>query len=281
LKIVVGLGNPGKQYEQTRHNVGWMVLDRIADRAGLGGRVKARDASAVVIGRVDGLDLVLAKPTTYMNLSGVAVRKLLARERAPKSEMLVIVDDFALPLGRLRMRGEGSAGGHNGLRSIIAELGTQDFSRLRVGIGEPGRSSVDHVLSRFTPDEQKDVDAVLDAAADAVLAWAREGVDRTANRWNAWKLPAAEETAGVREAAGRAEAVSRAERGRSEADPAEPADPADAPAAGEVGGPAGKDGIRRTTTGWRKLLGRGGGEPTATGRDRSIGDPRPADEGRR
>jgi PTH1 family peptidyl-tRNA hydrolase len=270
VKIVVGLGNPGKRYEQTRHNVGWMVLDRIADRAGLGGRVKARDASAVVIGRVDGLDLVLAKPTTYMNLSGVAVRKLLARERAPKSEMLVIVDDFSLPLGRLRMRGEGSAGGHNGLRSIIAELGTQDFSRLRLGIGEPGRSSVDHVLSRFTPDEQKDLDAVLDAAADAVLAWAREGVDRTANRWNAWKLPAAEEPVAVRDAARRDDGSGPVRGGLMAA----AADPTDVPAAGEVGGPAGSDGIRRTTTGWRKLLGRRGGEPTATQRDRDVGDPR-------
>src|SRR5215210_9514299 len=108
VKIVVGLGNPGKQYEKTRHNVGWMVLDRIADRAGIGGRVKARDAAAVVQGRVDGMDVVLAKPTTYMNDSGVAVRKLLARERAPKADMLVVLDDFALPLGKLRMRGEGS-----------------------------------------------------------------------------------------------------------------------------------------------------------------------------
>ena len=116
MKVVIGLGNPGKQYEQTRHNVGWMVLDRIAERAGWTGRARARDAAATVYGRYAGLDLMLAKPTTYMNLSGVAVRKLLARERAPKSDMLVIVDDFALPLGRLRMRGEVSAGGHNGLK---------------------------------------------------------------------------------------------------------------------------------------------------------------------
>jgi peptidyl-tRNA hydrolase, PTH1 family len=271
VKIVVGLGNPGKPYEKTRHNVGWMVLDRITDRAGLGGRVRARDASAVVIGRVDGLDLVLAKPTTYMNLSGVAVRKLLARERAPKSEMLVIVDDFALPLGRLRMRGEGSAGGHNGLRSIIAELGTQDFSRLRVGIGAPARSSIDHVLSRFDPDEQKVLDAVLDAAADAVLAWARDGIDRTANRWNAWAPPAdllplsaAEATrpgpkhgpsvpgSGQPSPADRGPGIGEAPA--SGDDPARAPGPGETPGPGEVGGPAGADGIRRTSTGWRRLL---------------------------
>ena len=125
MKVVVGLGNPGRQYEGTRHNVGWMVIDRLADRAGWSGRSRARDAAAVVYGRYNGLDLMLVKPTTYMNLSGVAVRKVLARERAPLSELLVVVDDFALPLGRLRLREQGSAGGHNGLRSIVGELGSQ------------------------------------------------------------------------------------------------------------------------------------------------------------
>jgi peptidyl-tRNA hydrolase, PTH1 family len=186
VKIVVGLGNPGRQYEGTRHNVGWMVLDRLAERAGWSGRAKARDAAAVVRGRHDGLDLVLVKPTTYMNLSGVAVRKVLARERAPLSDMLVVVDDFALPLGRIRVREQGSAGGHNGLRSIVGELGSQKFARLRVGIGEPSRNAIDHVLSRFRPAERALLEEVLDAAADAVEDWAREGPARAANRWNAW-----------------------------------------------------------------------------------------------
>src|SRR5687767_5663461 len=150
MKIVVGLGNPGKQYEHTRHNVGWMVLDRLAERAGWVGHARARDAAATVYGRYNGLDLMLVKPTTYMNLSGVAVRKVLARERAPLGDLLVVVDDFALPLGRLRLREQGSAGGHNGLRSIIGEMGSQSFARLRVGIGEPSRGASDHVLSRFT-----------------------------------------------------------------------------------------------------------------------------------
>lgn len=228
VKIIVGLGNPGRQYEETRHNVGWMVLDRIAERAGWSGRAKARNAAAVARGRHGDLDLVLVKPTTYMNLSGVALRKVLARERAPLEDLLVVVDDFALPLGRLRLREEGSAGGHNGLRSIIGEMGTQRFARLRVGIGEPSRTAIDHVLSRFSPGEQAALDEVLDAAADAVEDWAREGPERAANRWNAWLL-----SSDGRPAASR------------------PAPPA-------LGG---GDGIVRTRTGWRKLLPRSGGEP--------------------
>lgn len=189
MKIVVGLGNPGRQYDGTRHNVGWMVLDRIADRAGWSGRAKERDAASVARGRYADTDMVLVKPTTYMNLSGLAVRKVLARERVPMADLLVIVDDFALPLGRLRLREEGSAGGHNGLKSIIAEMGTQRFARLRVGIGEPGQNAVDHVLTRFAPSEQADLAKVLDAAAEAVADWARDGAGRAANRWNAWTLP--------------------------------------------------------------------------------------------
>jgi len=234
VKIVVGLGNPGKQYAATRHNVGWMVLDKLADRAGWTGHAKARDAAATVYGRYRDMDLLLAKPTTYMNLSGVAVRKLLAKHRAPLSDLLVVVDDFALPLGRLRLRGEGSAGGHNGLKSIIAELGTQDFARLRVGIGEPSRSAVDHVLSRFASSEKKTVEEVLTAAADAVEDWAREGVDRSANKWNAWL------------ASGAAEAAN------------EGTIDAETPNAVTPEGVPDKDGIVRRKTGWRRLLpGRG------------------------
>jgi len=186
MKVVVGLGNPGKQYAETRHNVGWMVLDRLAQRAGWTGHARARDAAATVHGRYDGLDLMLVKPTTFMNMSGVAVRKVLARQRAPLEDMLVVVDDFDLPLGRIRMRAEGSAGTHNGLRSIIGELGSQKFARLRVGIGLPSRAAKDHVLSRFSDAERRMLDEVLGAAADAVEEWAREGAARAANKWNAW-----------------------------------------------------------------------------------------------
>ena len=198
LKVVVGLGNPGSQYAGTRHNVGWLVMDRIADRAGWSGKGRQRDASNVVGGRYRSLDITLVKPLTYMNDSGRAVRKVLQREHAPLVDMLVVADDFALPFGKLRFREGGGPGGHNGLRSIIDELGTEKFSRLRVGIDE-----------------------LLDAAADAVEAWAREGTSKAANHFNKFEL--------------------------------RPADTDRLAAPGEVDGPPGADGVRRTKTGWRKV----------------------------
>jgi len=222
LKIVVGLGNPGDQYAKTRHNVGWMVLDRLADRAGWDGRGRSKDASSVVGGRFRGLDLLLVKPQTYMNESGIAVRKVLARERAPLGEMLVVVDDFALPFGKLRFREGGGAGGHNGLGSVIEEMGTEKFSRLRIGIGDPVRNGRDHVLSRFEPDERQRLDELIDAAADAVEAWARDGTSKAANAFNKFEL--------------------------------RPADTDRLAAPGEVDGPPDADGVRKTRTGWRRVL---------------------------
>ena len=186
-KIVVGLGNPGSRYEKTRHNIGWMVLDRLADRSGASGRAKARDAAATVRGRIGDDELILVKPMTYMNESGKAVRKVLARERAPMPDVLVVVDDMALPFGRLRMKARGSAGGHNGLRSIIGEMGTESFARLRIGIGAPQGGAVQHVLGDFEHAEQRHLDMILDAAADAVELWATDGPEVVANRWNGWK----------------------------------------------------------------------------------------------
>jgi PTH1 family peptidyl-tRNA hydrolase len=266
VKLVIGLGNPGKTYADTRHNVGWMALDRLADRAGLAGRARERDAASSVRGQVAGLDVVLAKPLTYMNESGIAVRKLLARHRVPLEDVLVVVDDFALPFGKLRVRPSGTAGGHNGLASIIAELGSRGFARLRIGIGEPRRNAIDHVLSRFAADERKRLPALLDAAADAIADWAREGAPAAANRWNAWSLegttterasvPAEKgPPGGPVGAAGARPAVSGApgEEPAGEAAAGEPR----AAGPGEVGGPPGPDGIRRTRTGWRRVLGRG------------------------
>ena len=226
MRIVVGLGNPGKQYESTRHNVGWMVLDKVAERSGLAGHAKSRDAAATMRGRYNGLDLELVKPMTYMNESGLAVRKVLARERAPLEDLLIVYDDFDLPLGKLRIRGEGSAGTHNGMRSIVGEMGTQKFARLRVGIGEPERNAINHVLTRFAGDERQVLDEVLEAAADAVEDWARDGAARAANKWNSWSPKIAEDTGG--------------------------ADASDGPPADQSQPDA--QGIVRTSTGWRKLL---------------------------
>ena len=244
-KIAVGLGNPGSRYEKTRHNIGWLVLDRLADRIGAGGRAKSKDAAASVRGRLGDDELLLVKPMTYMNLSGVAVRKVLARERVAMADLLVIVDDMALPFGRLRLRERGSAGGHNGLRSIIGEMGTEDFARLRVGIGTPPEGAIEHVLGDFAHAEQRHLDAILDAAADAVELWAREGAHRAANRWNAWQLelPDGTGTARVPSTAGQPPAN----------DPSVTPDPAS-----RVPPRADPDGIVRTLTGWRKLLPRGG-----------------------
>ena len=228
MKLVVGLGNPGSQYAGTRHNIGWMVVDRLADRAGWAGRGRQRDASSVVGGRYHGLDLTLVKPLTYMNESGLAVRKALARDHAPLQDLLVVADDFALPFGKLRFREGGSHGGHNGLRSIVDELQTEKFSRLRIGIGEPGRDVIDHVLSTFEPGERARLDELLDAAADAVETWARVGTSKAANTFYKFELRAAD-----------------AER---------------TAAPGDVDGPAGPDGVRRTKTGWRKILPRAADE---------------------
>jgi PTH1 family peptidyl-tRNA hydrolase len=239
-KIVVGLGNPGSRYEKTRHNIGWMVLDRLADRSGASGRAKARDAAATVRGRIGDDELILVKPMTYMNESGTAVRKVLARERAPLPETLVVVDDMSLPLGRLRMKARGSAGGHNGLRSIIGEMGTESFARLRIGIGAPQGGAVQHVLGDFEHAEQRHLDVILDAAADAVELWATDGPEVVANRWNGWKPDFAEP---------------------------EPKAQTGAPAKQKAEVPTrDADGVVRTRTGWRKLLpdmltGRGKDEP--------------------
>lgn len=221
MKVVVGLGNPGTRYAETRHNIGWLVVDRLADLAGWAGRGRTRDASAVVMGRFRGEDLTLVKPLTFMNDSGLAVRKVLAREHAPLNDLLVVTDDFALPFGKLRFREAGSAGGHNGLRSIIGELGTEKFARLRVGIGDPRRNARDHVLSTFAPDERDRLPELLDAAAEAVETWTREGTSKAANRWNTFTL--------------------------------RPADEDRLSPPGEVDGPPGADGVRRTKTGWRKV----------------------------
>jgi peptidyl-tRNA hydrolase, PTH1 family len=221
VKIVVGLGNPGDQYSKTRHNIGWMVLDRIAERAGWEGKGRTRDAAAIAMGRYRGLDLMIVKPLTFMNESGLAVRKVLAREHAPLVDLLVVADDFALPFGKLRFREGGGPGGHNGLGSIIDELSTEKLSRLRIGIGAPGRGFADHVLTPFAPDERQRLDELLDAGADAVEEWVRHGTSKAANRFNMFEL--------------------------------RPADTELLAPPGAVDGPPDATGIRRTKTGWRKV----------------------------
>ena len=185
MKLIVGLGNPGRRYRLTRHNVGWEVISRLARRA----RIAVDDEdgfSEVGRGSIGGTRVILARPQTYVNVSGEAVRDLRRRHRLRPQDILVVVDDLDLPLGRLRLRASGSAGGHNGLKSIIEALGTTEFPRLRVGIGRPpeGVDPADHVLTRFTSDERAVVDAALDRAAEAIETAIAEGIETAMNRFN-------------------------------------------------------------------------------------------------
>lgn len=186
MKLIVGLGNPDRRYQHTRHNVGWEVIDRLAHRLGVA--VDQEDGWALVgSAKVGRHRVFLAKPQTYVNLSGAAVAHLRRRHRVHLDDLAVIVDDLDLPLGRLRLRPGGSHGGHNGLRSIIDAVGSDAFPRLRVGIGRPpeGVDPADHVLTRFTPEERAVMDPALERAADAVETAIREGLHAAMNRFNA------------------------------------------------------------------------------------------------
>lgn len=187
LRLVVGLGNPGAAYAETRHNLGFSTVDALAERCGAAwSRLPGAD-SLVAVAQPDGLGLVLAKPQTYMNRSGAAVRALLERLELPREQCLVVYDDMDLPFGALRLRVRGSAGTHNGMRSVVAALGTDDVPRLRVGIsqaGGPGRA-IDYVLGTFSEAERAELEDVVGRAADAVLVWAHEGVTTAMNRYNA------------------------------------------------------------------------------------------------
>lgn len=181
--LVVGLGNPGPRYDGTRHNVGFACIDLLAERAGV--RLSDKRQHALIgEGSLAGARVVLAKPRTFMNASGLAARYLLDRYGLRAERMLVVYDDMDLPLGALRVRAQGSSGGHNGLNSINAEVGTSAYPRVRIGIGRPAHGAIEHVLARFTREEQAVVDEALARAADAVEAWLTEGIDAAMNRFN-------------------------------------------------------------------------------------------------
>ena len=184
--LVVGLGNPGEKYENTRHNVGFLTVDELAERARVPvQKLKHRALTNTL--EVGGVKVLLMKPVTYMNLSGEAVRPAADFYKIPPDHVLVISDDTALAVGRLRIRRGGSAGGHNGLKSIIQHLGTDQFPRIRVGVGEkphPDYDLADWVLGRFTGEDKKAMDAAVKRAADAVECLLAEGPDRAMNRFN-------------------------------------------------------------------------------------------------
>jgi len=184
-KLIVGLGNPGKEYERTRHNIGFAVVDAFARQHGI--VVTKRDGQALVgDGRVGEARVFLMKPQTFMNLSGQPVAAFLRQKPLALADILVVTDDIALPVGKLRLRAEGSAGGHNGLKSLIAHLHGPGFPRLRFGVGAPRDPSVqiDFVLGQFSRGEQRDVDETTERAVAALEVWLAEGIERTMNRFN-------------------------------------------------------------------------------------------------
>ena len=184
--LIVGLGNPGAEYEKTRHNVGFRTADLLAKEAGEKiDRAKFRALTRQTV--LAGQKVLLMKPQTYMNNSGEAVHLAALFYRVPVSRILVLSDDVSLPVGRIRVRAEGSAGGHNGLKSIISHLGGQDFPRIKIGVGakpHPDYDMADWVLSNFTPQEEKALAPAVSRAADAVLELLRNGPVSAANRFN-------------------------------------------------------------------------------------------------
>ncbi len=184
-KLIVGLGNPGRDYDDTRHNIGFAVVDAFARQYGIA--VTKKDHQALVgDGRVGETRVFLMKPQTFMNLSGQAVASFLKMKPLEAADILVVTDDIALPLGKLRLRAEGSAGGHNGLKSLIAHLHGQTFPRLRFGVGAPRDPSVqiDFVLGRFGRSERADVDEGIARSIAASEMWLAEGIQSAMNTFN-------------------------------------------------------------------------------------------------
>ncbi len=183
--LIVGLGNPGREYRDTRHNAGFMVIDRLSEVLKIG-ITRAQERALVGSGVDGGRKVILAKPITYMNLSGTAVSALMRFYKVPLENLLLIHDDIDLPLGTLRIRGSGGSGGQKGLASTIERLGTENIARMRVGIGRPPgqKMAADYVLRPFDRDEQELVRLVLDRAADAALLFIRDGIDASMNRYN-------------------------------------------------------------------------------------------------
>ena len=184
--MIVGLGNPGRQYERTRHNTGFRAVDRLAERLNI--RLdKAKFSALLGQGTWNGCRVILLKPQTFMNLSGQAVSEAARFYKIPADHVLVISDDVSLPAGKLRIRGGGSAGGHNGLKNIILHLGTENFPRLRVGVGSPPHPDydmADWVLSSFKGKDAEDILAAAARAAEAVECYITKGADRAMNLYN-------------------------------------------------------------------------------------------------
>lgn len=193
MKLIVGLGNPGPEYAGTRHNVGFDVVDRLARRFAPGAAPRSKFAGLAIDAEIGGEKCMLLKPMTFMNLSGRSVLEAMQFFKLEASrDLLVIVDDLALPCGSIRLRPDGSSGGHNGLSDIGLKLGSNYWARLRIGIDPPGRvRQSDYVLGKFSPDQQQPVEASMAEAALAAEAWATKGLQEAMNRFNTKAAPKA------------------------------------------------------------------------------------------
>jgi len=186
MRNVVGLGNPGREYTHTRHNIGFLVIDEFAKRHKI--RLTANKSFKALIGKgvLDDEQIMLIKPMTYMNNSGISVRNIINYTRESFDKLLVVCDDLHLPLGKIRVRGEGSGGGHKGLNSLMANLDTQAFSRIRIGLGQPvgSKTNTEFVLEKFTAEEKEVVELAITRATDVVACWIDHGINRCMNQFN-------------------------------------------------------------------------------------------------
>ena len=199
MKVIAGLGNPGAEYANTPHSIGFEVVDAVARGIGASWKGSSSFKGELATGLLGGVKVLLVKPQTYMNLSGECVSPVLKYHNATINDLLVVSDDIDLPVGRLRIRKGGSAGGHNGLKSVIERTGSSDFVRLRVGVGRDPQSRsnvIGHVLGKFSPEDRQAMDEVVATAAEAVGAIENENLETAMNRYNGWTAPAVAATAG-------------------------------------------------------------------------------------
>ena len=185
-RLIVGLGNPGKDYEYTRHNFGFLVIQNLAARYRLKFTSSSFSKALAAAGQIEGIDAILLQPLTFVNLSGVAVKSTIAQKQIDLENVLIVCDDLDTEFGQLRLRAKGSDGGHNGLTSIIQQLGSAEFARLRCGIGRPKSSAetVDFVLGEFTRQEKESLQGIMDEATDCCLSWLKDGTKKAMDQFN-------------------------------------------------------------------------------------------------
>lgn len=191
MKVIVGLGNPGQQYANTPHSVGFECLDALAAEIGAAWEMKKAFNALLARGVFAGVPVLLVKPQTYMNLSGDAVAPVVKYHNATAADLIVVQDDIDLPVGKMRVRTSGSCGGHNGIRNIIERLGTSTFTRLKLGVGKDRSNVVAHVLGKFDPASRRTMDAVVAESTKALALVLREGAARAMNVYNGWSPPTA------------------------------------------------------------------------------------------